>query len=153
MMRAELIVRGAAADPVAKRTIASGLIPAKAIGQEMPWGDPGTAADAWAEYLHRRESTPGGRIPFASPSLVRSRVPLGLSTAHRGLGLLASALRLTLLLAFDLAHSTPSTDACFEVECMSLDERFTPIAVSFDGDPSDSALSGRAVEDGTVFPF
>jgi hypothetical protein len=76
-----------------------------------------------------------------------------LSTVHGGRGLLATALRLTLLLEFDLAHSTPSTDACLEVERMSLHERSLPIAVSFDGDPTDSALSGGAIKNRAAFLF
>ena len=67
----------------------------------------------------------GRRSRFASLSVVRPRVPQGLSTAHGTLDLLASALRLTPLLEFYLADSTPSTDACLEVECMSLHEGFT----------------------------
>ena len=92
----------------------------------------------------------GRRSRFGSLSVVRPRVPQGLSTVHGGRGLLATALRLTLLLEFDPAHSTPSTDACLEVERMSLHERSLPIAVSFDGDPTDSALSGGAIKDGAA---
>jgi hypothetical protein len=76
-------------------------------------------------YVDRRECPPGGAL-VSRRSLTRP-APCTSRIVHRprGLGLLASALRLTPLLEFDLAHSTPSTDADLEVECMSLNESLT----------------------------